>query len=878
MARIPIYQERQQVSQQLTTPDLRAPDAGAGAIGRGLQQVGQGLQNLAVGQLRLDTENGKAQAAKVFGETQNEFVSLLQSEKENAPAGAKDFTGNFTTKLKDYRDKVLAQQTDPFAKKFLESSINQLGVTLSRDALMFEATEGRRQRIDDVKTSIDNIATSITKKPDPVLVKQSFGTIQAQIDSMQATPEEKRRLTEYNQVQLARAYVGTTAINNPRALISMAGNKVDGVNLSPSNVREATINFILDAEGSEYVADDAGAGEAKYGIVAKFNPGVDVKNLTKEQAAQIYRERYWNSVNADSLPPALAAVMTDTAVNMGAGKAKELLEKSGGNIASFLELRREHYRNLATSDPKKYGQFLTGWMNRVNRLEAFANSASTTEVKTVDLTKSPQSNPASENILDWLPLNEQLSYVKQAQTVLKQDQSAEAARFKQTITNSNAMAVDGIVDPKPLTQQDFYRVFDRDEAEVEYATYQKNQVLAADIARFKTEPVENIALTLDSYKPQAGDNYKIQEGRYTAAAQAANRVMEMRKKDPAAYVAGTNQEVARLQDNLMRSQTTSPEVRAALTQELVTVSLAEQQRLGIANPKLFSTQQADVLRARLSTGKESVADIVTALQMDYGKYFPQVMTELNEKGTLPPIMGVIANVDSPVDRQTIARVASIDTQALEKSIGDKAFVKDVKDQVAMKIRQLRTSTGNSTIGSTAQVNAYEHAMTNIALESYGRSYTSAKEAVTAASGILLGKYQFVNNDTLRLPADVNAKKVKLELENITRDVSKDLLDTDIPPDATRARTLQERKDSWQSSIRGNSMWVADPQTKGAYLFVKQASGQLTAVRKNGQPIYYTWEDILAEGATKPTFGETFSKTIERGASFWTGDFDDSFTR
>lgn len=63
MARIPIYQERQQASQSFAAPDLRAPDVGAGAIGRGLQQVGQGLQNLAVGQLRLDTENGKAWAA-----------------------------------------------------------------------------------------------------------------------------------------------------------------------------------------------------------------------------------------------------------------------------------------------------------------------------------------------------------------------------------------------------------------------------------------------------------------------------------------------------------------------------------------------------------------------------------------------------------------------------------------------------------------------------------------------------------------------------------------------------------------------------------------------------------------------------------------------
>jgi lysozyme family protein len=851
MARIPIYQERQQASQAFAAPDLRAPDVGGGAIGRGLQQVGQGLQNLAVGQLRLDTENGKAQAAKIFGETQNEFVSLLQSEKENAPAGAKDFTGNFTTKLKDYRDKVLAQQTDPFAKKFLESSINQLGVTLSRDALMFEATEGRRQRIDDVKTSIDEIATSIRKQPDPVLVKQSFGTIQAQIDSMQATPEEKRRLTEYNQTQLARAYVGTTAINNPRALIGMAGNRVDGVNLSPSNVREATINFILDAEGSEYVADDAGAGEAKYGIVAKFNPGVDVKNLTKEQAAQIYRERYWNSVNADSLPPALAAVMTDTAVNMGAGKAKELLEKSGGDIGSFLELRREHYRNLATSDPKKYGQFLNGWMNRVNRLEAFANSASTTEVKTVDLTKSPQNNPASENIIDWLPLNEQLSYVKQAQTVIKQDQALVQKQFQERISNANAMAVDGIQDPKPLTSADFFKAFEPQEAVKQLASYQENQKLAATMSDFKTSSSAEINQALSMWKPEPGEDYAIAEKRFNILQQAAARITEQRKKDPVAYVANTNPRIAELQESISSTYTAtgSADQRARLTQEYATAVLAEQERLGIIDSKVLSQPEVDFLTRRIGAGNETSADIVASLEQQYGReFFPRVMSELMQKGKLPPAMMIIPDLESPIAREIVARVSTIKTDDLKAGIADKAFVRDVTEKVAVEVAKLRTSAGNLTGQSAAQIDAYSDIMTKIALEGYGRSYTSSKEAVNAASEMLIGKYQFTNGDTLRLPVQVDARKVRNGLNDRIPEIMKTLSDSDIPPDRTGARTLQERRASWESTVRSKPVWIADGETKGAHLYAKMANNQLVPVLQNGEKIYVTWEQATAKSA------------------------------
>ena len=188
MARIPIYQERQQASQAFAAPELRAPDVGGGAIGRGMQQVGQGLQNLAVGQLRLDTENGKAQAAKTFGEVQNEFVSLLETEKLQAQPGAKDFTPTFTSKLQARRDEILANETDPFSRKFLEQSLNQLGQTLSREAMSFEATEMRGNRINNIKFGIDENSSSILQNPNPQLVKQTYGQQKALIDSCGGGP------------------------------------------------------------------------------------------------------------------------------------------------------------------------------------------------------------------------------------------------------------------------------------------------------------------------------------------------------------------------------------------------------------------------------------------------------------------------------------------------------------------------------------------------------------------------------------------------------------------------------------------------------------------------------------------------------------------
>ena len=855
MARIPIYQERQQASQAFAAPELRAPDVGGGAIGRGLQQVGQGLQNLAVGQLRLDTENGKARASDTFGKVQSEFISLLENEKLEAKPGAENFVPNFTSKLQKRRDEILATETDPFARNFLKQSLNQLGQTLSREALSFEATEMRSNRINSVKSGIDGSSSSILQNPNPQLVKQTYGQQKALIDSMALLPREKRELDDYLRVQLGRAYVGSLAVKNPRALIGMSGVVIEGTKLSSSNVRDTTVEFILKEEGDALVPDDAGAGEAKFGIVAKFNPGVDVKNLTREGAAQIYREKYWNSVDADNLPPALAAVMTDTAVNMGAGKAKELLEKSGGDIGSFLELRREHYRTLATSDPKRYGQYLNGWLARTDRLQALVQSSDMTDVATVDLTKSPQNNPASENILQWLPISEQLSYVRQAQTVIKQDQALVQKQFQERINNSNAMAVDGIRDPKPLKYADFFKAFEPQEAAKQFESYITNQDLAGAITLYKESSASDIARYLNTWKPEPGEDYAIAEKRYNILQQAAARIAEQRKKDPVAYVATTNPRIAELQESISATYATtgSADQRAKLTQNYATAVLAEQERLGIIDSKILSQPEVDFLTRRIGAGNETSADIVASLEQQYGReFFPRVMSELMQKGKLPPAMMIIPDLESPISREIVARVSTIKTDDLKSGIADKTFVRDVTEKVAVEVAKLRTSAGNLTGQSAAQIDAYSDIMTKIALEGYGRSYTSAKEAVNAASEMLIGKYQFTNGDTLRLPAQVDARKVRNGLNDRIPDIMKTLSDSDIPLDRTGARTLEERKASWTSTVRSRPVWIADGETKGAHLYAKMENNQLVPVLQNGSKIYVTWEQATAKSTEQST--------------------------
>jgi lysozyme family protein len=130
---------------------------------------------------------------------------------------------------------------------------------------------------------------------------------------------------------------------------------------------EAALEKTLKYEGG-YVEDDAGKGPSNFGINKSANPDIDIKNLTKDKARELYKKRYWDAIGGDALAakdPALATVAFDTAVNMGVSKASQLIAKSKGDPAALLGMRQQHYDNLIKDNPKKFAPFEKGWKDRV---------------------------------------------------------------------------------------------------------------------------------------------------------------------------------------------------------------------------------------------------------------------------------------------------------------------------------------------------------------------------------------------------------------------------------------------------------------------------------------------------------------------------------
>ncbi len=83
------------------------------------------------------------------------------------------------------------------------------------------------------------------------------------------------------------------------------------------------------ADPGNWTGAKCGAGECrgtKYGISAASYPNMNILALTLDDAKTIYRRDYWDHVRGDELPPAIALLVFDAAVNSGPDRALRWLQ------------------------------------------------------------------------------------------------------------------------------------------------------------------------------------------------------------------------------------------------------------------------------------------------------------------------------------------------------------------------------------------------------------------------------------------------------------------------------------------------------------------------------------------------------------------------
>jgi lysozyme family protein len=105
---------------------------------------------------------------------------------------------------------------------------------------------------------------------------------------------------------------------------------------------EASFAFVAGVEGGfssdpcdpgNWTGGRVGAGVCRgtrWGISASAFPTLDIPNVTADQARDLYQAHYWVPSGCPVLPPPLALVVFDSAVNSGVSRAVQWLQAALG--------------------------------------------------------------------------------------------------------------------------------------------------------------------------------------------------------------------------------------------------------------------------------------------------------------------------------------------------------------------------------------------------------------------------------------------------------------------------------------------------------------------------------------------------------------------
>lgn len=116
----------------------------------------------------------------------------------------------------------------------------------------------------------------------------------------------------------------------------------------------------------------------------------DMRNLTPEKVAPLYKRKYWDRIGGDDLPIGVDYAVFDAAVNSGPGNAAKWLQRclkvtvDGGigpktiaaaKAADPIELihKFNNYRLSFLIDLPTWATFHNGWARRVTEVQDYAN-------------------------------------------------------------------------------------------------------------------------------------------------------------------------------------------------------------------------------------------------------------------------------------------------------------------------------------------------------------------------------------------------------------------------------------------------------------------------------------------------------------------------
>ena len=233
MARIPVYTTGISARQGLgpgpagSRPIAIGSGAALGGLATGLAQIGQ--QFLDANQ-KKEREDAAAWSAEQLGNARLHWTQQQIDREQNAPAGAKDYTGTLTKDFDAYTDEALLNAPNDESRNYLRERLTAMKSDIVGRGMQFEARSRLDDRVEKIGKGIDQ--SRIAVDLDPSQHQSALAENLATLDQLDIPAPAKAKLREDAIQKISFAAVAARMKSNPNGVLSQlrsedAGGAVD---------------------------------------------------------------------------------------------------------------------------------------------------------------------------------------------------------------------------------------------------------------------------------------------------------------------------------------------------------------------------------------------------------------------------------------------------------------------------------------------------------------------------------------------------------------------------------------------------------------------------------------------------------------------------
>lgn len=428
---------------------------------------------------------------------------------------------------------------------------------------------------------------------------------------------------------------------------------------------------------------------------------------------------------------------------------------------------------------------------------------------------------------------------RQRQVEARQMQAINRMELSSRVQDASAAYSQGLDFKNPPSKVDFAAAYGPEKGAQEFDRFSKVQALAPAIREFATADPQERQAILGKFQPAqdgtAGEGFKEDSQLYQHLTNVGVRLMKQQQDDPAAYVAKYSPTVQ--QAFAAAQQDGTPEAYQAYAR----TTLAEQQRLGVKQPKLLPDAAADQMAANFNSqinGGENAATMIEQQQELWGKDFPTVLQQMGNK--LPAEAQVIA---TGLPKDVAERMASV--AAIKDSDLNAGLQKGQKDDIVQSVQQALVPFAESLQGQSGGINTYS-TMYKAALRtatSYVLQGENPKDAAKrVVGGMVNDKYDFFG--TYRVPKTHDTEAVSRGATQAMRQIKPEEL---MPLPGFAGVTEEQNRKQLHDALQSSGQWVPNEDETGLSLTLNgyRVRGA------DGKPITRSWADLQQKGLREP---------------------------